>query len=342
MKTMLRFVGPALGLLFLLGGLAPLHAEITVRLSVKFIRNSDGTWPAGGISTATGFADAVTRGNGILAATGRTYQLEVVEYRDIQPAAPAGEAADYWFTLDARANRATIEAAALGDMAPWIWNGTAINLYVNNSSSGQCSYVGGGSSISLGGTASAATVLHEIGHFFNLKHTHVLDYKDNANTPPYTEAQLGDGDGLSETAKDNPNIANTDELCGALFGVTFALATPPQRAVVNSAFENVMSYHNENELLSVQMDIWGLNANGARLVFCRGRTWFVANEGSDDSSGNDAGAPFATLLKGLATVGSRDDAVLLRAGNYNAPANGLLNTPCTLSATRGDVSIRRP
>lgn len=342
MRTRFLFAHASLGLLVLLGGISQIRAEITVRLSVKFILNADGTRPSGNISTNAGFDTEITRGNQILAATGRAYQLQVVEYLDIRPPAPADQAADYWFNLPARANRATIEAAALADTATWRWNGATLNMYVNNSSSGQCSFVGGGSSISFGGSVGAGTVLHETGHFFNLRHIHAGDYADNKNTPPYTMADLADGDGLGETANDNPNITTTDELCGALFGSTYAAATPPQQAVVDSAFENVMSYHNENMLLPVQMDIWGQNANGARLFSSSGRTWFVAIEGSDDDSGDNAGSPFATLNKGLSSVSSADDVILLRAGNYNAPAGGVINTPCTLSATRGAVSIHRP
>ena len=47
-----------------------------------------------------------------------------------------------WYILPARAKRAVIEAAALANQAAWRWSGNAINIYVNNSSSGQCSFVG--------------------------------------------------------------------------------------------------------------------------------------------------------------------------------------------------------
>ena len=353
MKTRFLPTHISLGLLLLLGGVSQLRAEITVRLSVKFIQNSDGTRPSGGangnidISTTAGFDAEITRANQILAATGRAYQLQVVEYLDIRPPAPADQTADYWFNLPARANRATIEAAALADMATWAWNGTTLNMFVNNSRSGQCSFVGTGSSISFGGTVGAGTVLHETGHFFNLSHTHAGDYTNNTSTPPYTLADLKDGDRLDETAMDNPNITTKDQLSGALFGRTYATATAQQQAVVDSAFENVMSYHNENVLLPVQMDIWTLNANGARLFACSGRTWFVAVEGNDDNSGAAADSPLATFPEALSKVtspdGSRNDVILLRAGTYITPLfNPIISTACTLSATRGAAVLTRP
>ena len=342
MKTRLILTRAALGLLLLLSGPATLRAEISVRLSVKFILDSNGNRPSGNLSNATGFGAEIIRGNQILAATGRAYALQVVEYIDIQPPVPAGSNANYWFTLPARANRATIEAAALANTATWRWNGTTLNMYVNGSSSGQCSFVGGGSSISFGGSVGIGTVLHEVGHYFNLRHTHALDYADNTNPATFTAADLRDGDGLTETANDNPNITNNNQLCVALFSKAYTNASVQERAVVDSAYENVMSYHNENALLSVQMDIWGQNANGARLFSCSGRTWFVANDGSDGATGDNAGAPYATLARGLSSVASGDDVILLRAGNYLSPAGGTITTRCTLGGTRGTVSIFRP
>jgi hypothetical protein len=341
-KTHRLFARASFGLLVLLGCISQVRAEITVRLSVKFIQNSDGTRPSGNISTSGGFDAEITRGNQILAATGRAYKLQVVEYLDIRPPAPAGSNANYWFTLPARANRAVIEAAALADMATWNWNGSTINMFVNNSSSGQCSFVGSGTSISFGGGVGAGTVLHEVGHFFDLRHTHANDYTNNTSPLIFTLADLADGDGLVETALDNPNITNNNQLCVALFNKAYTNASAGEQVVVDSAYENVMSYHNENVLLPVQLDIWTLNGNGARQGFCSGRTWFVANEGSDGDSGDNAGSPFATLSKGLSSLSSGDDVILLRAGDYYSPAGGLINTRCTLSATRGAVSIRNP
>ena len=106
---------------------------------------------------------------------------------------------DHWFNLPARESRAYIETTALAAQTVWRWNPNAINFYINNSSSGQCSFVGNGGAISLGGTVGAGTILHEIGHLFNLFHTHGGDYADNpnppANMPPgaFTAADLQDG-----------------------------------------------------------------------------------------------------------------------------------------------------
>ena len=260
--------------------------------------------------------------------------------------------ADHWFNLPARATRQYIETTALASRAVWRWNPGAINIYVNNSASGQCSFVGSGSSISLGGTVGTGTVLHEVGHIFNLQHTHALDYATNTNPgaamppQPFTLSDLMDGDALTETANDNPNITTNNQLCQALFGKNYngATTTDAERASVDSAFQNVMSYHTEAVLLPVQMDIWTQNANGARIGFCTGRTWFIANGGNNSSSGLTAALPLATVASGFAHVSTStpNDVVLLRAGSYAAPAGGVLSTPSTLRATRGEATVHFP
>jgi hypothetical protein len=344
MKTRVVLIYASVGLLFLLGG-AQLRADITVRVSVKFILKPDGTRPAAGsIGTTAGFDAEITRGNLILAATGRGYRLQVVEYLDIRPPVPGGQPSDYWYNLDARSNRAFIEGAATGDQATWRWNANSINIYVNNSSSGQCSFVGTGGAITLGNDIGTGTVLHEVGHFFNLQHTHAGDYGDNPNTPPYAASDLRDGDGLAETANDNPNISNHDQLSQALFGHVYSAATTGEKSVVDSAYENVMSYHNENTLLSDQMDIWTSNASSARRGFCTGRTWLVdRNNGCLFHDGSMScsffSGAYSVVRDGVSSAQS-GDIVLIRPGNYNEPMT--INKAVTLRSTRGSATIGLP
>lgn len=336
MNNPLHLARVGAALLLWLAAAPQLLADISVRLSVKFILNSDGTRP-GGIGTNDTFQVEVDRGNGILAATGRGVRLQVVEYIDIQPAAPAGNSADYWFTLNARTNKAIFENAALADPATWRWNAGAINIYVNNSASGQCSFVNGGFSISLGATIGTGTVLHEIGHFFNLRHTHMNDVNCGTTPAPYFVA---DGDNLAATINDHNCLTTIDSLSQSNFnGRLFAALNAAEQAQVNSSWLNVMSYHQENMLLDDQMDVWSDNANVSRLFVCSGRTWFVSTAGSDIWLGDSAFAPFATVPRALSAVSGADDVVLIRTGNYTVP--GSITTRCTLGATRGPVTITR-
>ena len=329
MKTHRLFAHAGLALLVLVGGIASLRADITVRLSVKFILNTDGTYPSGGIGTNTGFQAEVDRGNTVLAATGRGYKLQVIEYLTIQPPPPAGQPANYWFTNDARSSRQAMESASIADPVSWRRNNAgALNLYVNNSSSGQCSFVGNGDSISLGQSISPGTVLHEIGHFFNLSHTHAGDL-NCTNPPPYA---LADGDGLSETVPDHNCLTTRAALMAAL--------PPALQAAVDTSWLNVMSYHQEDQFLGIQMDYWTDTGNHARQSVCSGRTWFVAPDGFDIfRDGLSTGQAFQSVGWGLLNATIPDDILLLRTGTYAAPAN--ITTPCTLRATGGLVTLIR-
>ena len=415
MNAILNIRAVALFLGWMASPLTTVRADIEVRVSVKYIHTvGSATPPSGNIGTPAGFAQEITSGNQILAATGRGYSLKVVEYSDIQPPVPAGGPvnvtggttrnsatvtcgnttglvdcmavqgtgipsdtvilsfvpntsftmsanatatnastaitasypANYWFTLPARAKRQLIETAALASQGVWGWNASAINIYINNSTSGSCSFVGQGSSIALGGLVEPGTVLHEVGHLFNLRHTHAGDYTNNTDPEggAFTLADLQDGDALDETTLDNPNLKYADQLSVALFDHDYAAATIYERATVDSAFQNVMSYHNEVTLLQVQMDIWTLNANGPRLFLCNGRTWFVASGpgGNDNASGANSGVPLRTIAGAFSHVSTANDVVLLNTGSYAAPTGGTMTTPCTLRATRGEVTVHFP
>lgn len=312
----------------------PARADIEVRISVKFILNWDGTRPvnAGNIdlSTAAAFDVEIAHGNQVLSATGRGYRLRVVEYIDVQPMAPVGQSPDYWYNLPARSNRRVIEDAAAADSATWRRNGAgALNIYVNNSSSGSCSFIGTGDSISLGSTVfTRGTVVHEIGHFFDLSHTHAGD-SDCSDPPPYA---LADGDRLSETVPDSSCYSTRAALMAALL--------PELQAAVDTSWLNVMSYHQEEQLLDIQMDYWSSNANHARHAVCTGYTWFLATDHLDGiSDGLSTGQAFQTVEWARLFVTTPDDILLLKTGAYAAPEP--LDTPCTLRATGGPVTLFR-
>ena len=326
----------AFGLVILMfaGTMATALANRDVLLSVKIIKNSAGTPPSGGVAARSGFDAEVTHGNQVLAATGRGYELAVVEFLYIQPPAPSGQPADYWFSLDARSNRAVFEAAALADKATWLWNDNAINIYINDSASGECSFPHGGFAISLGKTLfpsiGSGSVVHEIGHFFGLRHTHIGDQNNKVDN-------WGDGDGLVETLPDDPDATLGD------INARYPAETQQKR---DDLYYNVMSYHAENRLLPVQMDIWDANAADFRMAVCRPRVWWVANFGSDANSGADPNFPAATLSHGLlgaaTSLGPVHDDIMLNGGTYVAPTGGVISTPCSIRAFGGIVTVVHP
>ena len=109
----------------------PLRAEIEVWLSAKIILNSDGSRP-GNAAGSVSISAEVKDGNAALSLAAREFNPRVVEQLDIQPAAPSGQPAGYWFNLDARTNRAVFEAAALADPATWRWHTGVINEQVHH------------------------------------------------------------------------------------------------------------------------------------------------------------------------------------------------------------------
>jgi hypothetical protein len=340
MKMRITLAYLSLILLFASGGTLPVSGEITVSLSVKFILKPDGTRPAPGvIGTSAGFSLEVKRANGILMPRG--FRLQVVDYLDIRPPPPAGEEDDYWYSLAARSNSQTFESAASADPSTWRWHTTAINIFVNNSVSGQCAFPGNGSTISMGQWILQGTVLHELGHFFNLRHTHSGDPVCLSEPPPYFPT---DGDGLVDTINDHPCL-DRDGLSQANFnGRTFAQLTTVERARVNSSWLNVMSYHLEDQLLDAQMNAWADAANGSRLTFVSGLTrWVDPNNACPSPNGRricqlGTGGPFNTVQQGVAGSGP-GDLLWIQNSNYNEPQ--IINKSVTLAATGGPVVIGR-
>lgn len=100
----------------------PLLADggtIGVRVSIKVIQSSTGADPTNGLTgpatVDTRIAEEVERGNQTLIRTHRGYRLVLLPIQRVQPPAPNGSPADYWFTLEARENRTAVENAAEAD-----------------------------------------------------------------------------------------------------------------------------------------------------------------------------------------------------------------------------------
>ena len=319
---------------------------INIDVSVKFIQNSNGNDPfaaTGGTHHFNSDADVQTeidRGNTALRNTFRGYRLNLVETLRIKPTKPAAETdLNYWYTLDARSNRAVFEAAAKASKTVWKWHESAINIYINDSGSGQCSFVGHGESISLGVTIYAnGTTVHEIGHFFNLSHTHS---GDPLSVPvPFTSADLSDGDSLTETRTDHAK-ASADQLSQVVYGQNYSALNATQKADIDTVFENVMSYHNENELLEQQMNIWTDTANdNVRHKYVRGTTRFVDSSVASSGFGTSS-SPIKVLgIAVTAASTSERDILLLRPGTYTATT---ISKPLVLRATRtGPATIQHP
>ena len=317
-------------LVFLAMLLVPdVSADVEIRLSVKFIKDLNGnnpmpapTWESD-ISDPIKFEVEVAHGNAALARRRRGITMRVVEYLYIQPPVPGGQAADYWYNIDARANAGTIEDAADLDPIAWKWNNTAVNIFVNNSRSGQCSFPEQGKTISLGAGIGRGTVIHELGHFFSLRHTHPLDNDGKLEN-------WGDGDGLPETLTDEADASVTDAQ---------AYHAGQPASLINDLVNNIMSYHNENELLPIQMDLLSTSANTSRSSYVTAHTIFVATTGETFYSGLAADRPLKTmnLAKNRLIISPAQSVILISPGTYHESVT--FDKACTLRPKSGPVTI---
>src|SRR5262245_40141367 len=135
------------------------------------------------------------------------------------------------FRTAGRDARNQIETAARGDAA-YAWNNRAINIYINQGTSGGfCSFPDEGRNIIVVGAVSANagnTQLHEIGHYFNLCHTHGC-------------ASTSD-DGVADTLTDSP-MWNEDGIANNSFLKKYNDLSAGEKQQVDDVILNLMSYH---------------------------------------------------------------------------------------------------
>ena len=326
-----------------LANAVPCFGQLEWRISVKFIRNESSQRP----SNSGGFGDSsvalinnsavisnINYANELLDRTGRGYRFRLTEIQDV-----TGWSG--FFNLPARdgGNKAALEAVATSNAttrAEFYWRDNAINVYINNTSSGYCSFPGSGNVIFVGSAAYDTLILHESGHFVNLAHTHDTEQFRNANNTACDQgcscAQLiGGDDGVSDTLLDHECWTRAQMATGNPGAIQFQL---------DNTFLNIMSYHlPQNRLTTLQMDRATDASNGPRFNVASGRTRFVDRNGNSVVQLGTSIFPFVTVNNGYsaADVG---DIVLIRPGTYNEP--GTYTKTVTFRATRGIATIGVP
>lgn len=248
-----------------------------------------------------------------------------------------------------------METAARNGSA-YRWNDNAINLYfVDGICGGKCSFPTGDRIIVLGGcdfSMDEAVQLHEIGHYFDLRHTHEGGSCCNRTQNPGCSHTFGD-DGLEDTIDDIP-CGSQDDLAQHEFGRSYASLTAAEQVLVDDTFFNIMSYHNKtptgqnvSRLTEQQLDQWTDTANRFRTAVTSARTRFVATSGGCiNVDGNlncrwngsfFEGGPFSSVSSAVSAA-SVGDIVLIGPGAYNQQFT--ITKAVTLRATRrGPISI---
>lgn len=336
---------------------SPLQAQgvITVRVSFKVILNpADGARPTLGPSGAV-LADADV--DTTIAAMNDLYRpyFRGFRFQRVGPVIDVGGIGDmtgpsrYFntnFVTDPNRIqlRNQMEEAAMTD-GRYAWNNNAINVYVNGGTQGGiCSFPGDHNIVIVGGRAigPGQTLLHEIGHYFNLVHTHEDD--------------------LVDTLADNPSW-DLDQIANNNFGVNYAMLSPAQKAQVDDVMLNLMSYHGtiggsvvptgsiyQSRLTEQQLDRW---ADGAAGIYGGNRQFVVdsltifvdvAAPQQRPFFGHSAN-PYNNLRDAVNQAiswrnGGWGSVLMLRPGAFNQQMT--INTPLTLRATRrGSATIGR-
>jgi len=347
---LLSAIRPVLLALFVLGASGEARGQIQWRISVKFIlgpgdmmpTNSDGFGAnSANLTNRQAVTDNINYANQLLDRTGRGFRFNLTEIQDVSGASS-------FFNLPARseANKISLEAAATasaGARAQFFWRDDAINVYINNTSSGVCSFVGSGNIIFSGSAAYDTLILHECGHFFDLLHTHNTQAFRNSNGTTCTASNqcscaqlIGGDDGVADTVLDHqcwdrPALVANNPGAGDF--------------QIDNVWLNVMSYHlPQDRFTDEQMDRLTDTASDARRFVATGRTWFVdRNCGTVFRNGSSRcdffSGPFGAVRDGVNSAQS-GDIVLIRSGNYNEPMT--INRSVTLRASRGSVSIGIP
>jgi hypothetical protein len=253
-----------------------------------------------------------------------------------------------------------METDALADPVAFAWESDSVNIYITRYGGANwnvCSFPGDDHIIILNGNAGYATarlVLHEIGHYFDLRHTFSGEQYLNADNTSCTNndcscaAFIGGGnDDIDDTKLDHRCWDTRNEVAQGNFGLDENQLNASQSTDVDRIWRNIMSYHDDHHpdidtMTPDQLDRWSDTANGFRSDAVTGHTWYVdVGDPCWFALGNSKcvafGGPFPTVAEGISAAGS-SDIVLIRGGIYNEVLT--LDTPIQLRASRGNAIIR--
>ncbi len=323
-----------LALLLMLLGPAAASAQIEWRVSVKFLLDAGGSRPAtGNLNTNAEVQSQIDLGNAALAATGRGYQLRLVEIVDL-----AGASAFSNMSC-AAGDRDALDLIAHLQPSVYAWRSDAINVYVTHAScAGICSFPSNVSeTIVLGQAANSTSLLHEIGHYMDLCHTQGCPCGACDGGGGVCDVTPGD-DGMPDTLPDL-GCWDQDDIAQNAFGVNYAAATTGQQDQVDDVFFNIMSYHSiRDRLTESQMDRMTDLSNGSRSHVATGTTYFVDPIGVPGFEFGTSLFPFRDVDDALAAAGP-GDIVLLRGGVYAEPASAVTGA-AMLRSSRGNATLR--
>jgi hypothetical protein len=347
------------------------RADIVIRISVKAVLDPATGLRQPGVSELI-FSNTVAGMNALLASFGRGYRYEWVGNALIDVGGSnqfnTGPSQYYDSNFD-QAVKDEFVTNAISDPVTYGWDFRAANIYIARmggpAGASSSSFPPRQLTVLTGdrppgrGYSKIYSAIHELGHHFNLKHTHEgqgylnSDFSTCANQNCSCARLIGGNDDLiADTIFDHECWKSQDAIAQGNYGMNYIDLTAARQAAVTRIWSNIMSYHEDNEgtnevnlFTSDQLDRWTDSANNDRSAEVSGLTWFVdrnnacpAPAGNSACSGGIAG-PFPTVANGI-TVASAGDIVLIRPGHYNEPMT--IRKAITLRASRGDALVGKP
>jgi hypothetical protein len=336
------------------GMVLPANASIQWRISIKFVLGPGLQMPAyGGLLDPFMAAElAILSINTDLEIKGSPYRLVLIE-------AIAVAGIDEFYAADvSHENAVSLDANAKADKDRYCWRDDAINVYINGTSSGTfagyCSFPGSDRDVILiRADASTSTLFHEIGHFFNLRHTHSgSDYDAQIGCDGGTFIP-GNSDGCDDTLPDLPCF-DRDDIAMESYGQPYESVSNAEQVLVDNTWLNLMSYHKKGTVITP--DQWARvdeATTDSRNHVVGPRHWFVDwNNGCASPNGSRCcaingigifsqlqagGGPFPTVF-GAMDAAQSGDLLRIRQGTY--PEGLLITKALTLQAEDGPVILR--
>ncbi|MBC8414190.1 hypothetical protein H8E50_11060 [bacterium] len=297
------------------------EAFVPVRISIKYILDSDGNRPAtGNLNTDAEVMSEFDWGNSILASNMSEFRLELVEFIDL-----TGVSHRYSHTAS-ESNRNALRTAAIVNPTAYEWRTNAINIYINGGSGSAISQFPPTNDIILMNQNCANTpscMLHEIGHSLNLYHTH------------------SSNETCSDTIPDNQNWSK-DSIAVNQYGVVFASLTSAQQDAVNLVFNNVMSYHTTEPQLRISDCQRGQVSTQAYVdkgwLLARTPVYVNRSYGGTFKFGTYI-FPFRTIQEAINSGGLADKALVLEEGDYPVSTTEINQSNMEIVPRSGAVTI---
>lgn len=322
---------------------------VKVNLSVKVILDSIGGLPPN--YSDSKIVDIVEEMNDLMITYHRG--IRFVNKEIIHIGGENSIVTNRYFDVNVGVRRDELELDAEANPSLYEWKNNAINIYINGASLGKtvgsCSFSHFIADEILFIRSSdglhAKVFLHEIGHFFDLRHTHNGSTPDSCNTNP--NIWVPGNDLIDDTLEDHSCWNDYDQMAQNSYGRNFDKLTSQNRkdAVIRT-FENIMSYHGTSryELTELQLDKITdmIHEEPTRSDVTTGTSFFVSPSptcGAFCTGKSKKEFPLVDLaLSAISNNGN--DMIVLRSGTHEVVSN-VISQPVFIKATRqGDAILK--